>query len=345
MSERIHQFGDLYGDMRRSAPAVPLRRKPSASGGEPRVGVIYNPRSHRNKGQDLAVAGLPNVAVGLPHGREQIGDTLAGFARDGIDYLIINGGDGTVRDVLTAGQAVFGEAWPDIAVLPKGKTNALNVDLGAPSGWSLTDAVAAWGTGKRIERRPIEITSIGNGTGAVRGFIFGAGAFTTAIRAGQDAHRLGAFDSFAVGVTALWGMLQIVFGTDRNRWRRGVAMDITLLPEGEPMPRSAFGEADRRSILLASTLERFPMGVKVFDDLPGELKIVLLDHPRRRIMAILPAILAGYLPDWLGRAGLHRRAAEAFEIELDDQFILDGEAFPPGHYRIGQGAPLTFVVP
>lgn len=345
MSERIHQFGDLHGGVARTAPDAPVRRKRSAPGEPPRVGVIYNPRSHRNKGQDLVAANLPNVTVRLPHGRERIAETLLQFARDGIDYLVINGGDGTVRDVLSAGQTVFGDDWPEIAVLPKGKTNALNVDLGAPAGWSLSEAVDAFATGKRIERRPLEISGLADGSGSVRGFFFGAGAFTIAVKAGQDAHRLGAFDSLAVGVTALWGMLQTFFGSDRNAWRRGVAMDMRLLPDGRPMPRSPFGEPGRRAILLASTLQRLPMGIKLFDGLDGALKIAILDHPRRRIMAVLPAVIAGYLPDWLEKAGLHRCAVEAFEVDLEDQFILDGEAFPPGHYRVGQGAPLTFVVP
>ena len=309
------------------------------------MGVVYNPRSHRNRGQDLVAAGLPNVTVRLPHGRERITETLLEFARDGIDYLIINGGDGTVRDVLTAGQTVFGDDWPDLAVLPKGKTNALNVDLGAPSGWSLSEAVDAYTSGRRITRRPIEISGLADGSGSVRGFFFGAGAFTIAIKAGQDAHRLGAFDSLAVGVTAAWGALQILFGTDRNSWRRGVAMDMQLLPNGDPMPRSAFGEPGRRAILLASTLHRLPMGIRLFDGLEEGLKIAVLDHPRRRIIALLPAIVAGYLPDWMEGAGLHRCAVEGFEIDLQDQFILDGEAFPPGQYRVREALPLTFVVP
>ena len=67
----------------------------------------------------------------------QIAKALEMIARVKPKVLVINGGDGTVRDVLTAGLDVFGEHWPALAVLPKGKTNALNVDLGAPAGWSL----------------------------------------------------------------------------------------------------------------------------------------------------------------------------------------------------------------
>ena len=126
-----------------------------------RIGVIYNPRSHRNKGQDLDCISRPDILVVQPESRALIADALAELAEAGIDYLIINGGDGTVRDVLTFGQKVFGDNWPVMAVLPKGKTNALNVDLGAPDDWSMADAIAAWDKGKRLVRRPVAVTRDG----------------------------------------------------------------------------------------------------------------------------------------------------------------------------------------
>lgn len=347
MSDPIHQFGELYGEAGanpRPAAASRDRVKPG-SGVRPRVGLIYNARSHRNKGQDLDLPADVQVSVGQPRGREQIAEVLADFAAQGIDYLIINGGDGTVRDVLTAGHAIFGDDWPDLAVLPKGKTNALNVDLGAPAGWNVCDAIAAWDSGKRIVRRPLEVAATDGPPAAVRGFIFGAGAFTIGVKAGQDAHKMGAFDSLAVGVTSVWGGLQVIFGTDSNVWRRGVEMAITLQPGDVPMTRSAFGDPARRAIMFASTLERFPMGVQLFGDVEENVKLTVLDHPRRRLMMLLPAILFGYRPKWLAKAGLHQTSAEAIGIDIADQFILDGEAFPAGQYRIGQGAPLQFVVP
>lgn len=345
MTGPVHHFEELYGADLHAAPSNVVRPFPTPAGAPPRVCVVYNPRSHRNKGQDLTVAGLPNVKVGLPHGREQITETLAGFARDGVDYLIINGGDGTVRDVLTCGQAVFGDHWPDLAVLPKGKTNALNVDLGAPRSWTLEQAIEAYASGRRVLRRPLAIKRADGQGPTVRGFIFGAGVFSIAIRVGQGAHRMGAFDSLAVGATAVWGCLQALFGSDDNAWRRGNEMAVTLLPGGTPMPHSRFGHPARRTILLASTLERLPLGIKLFGpDRPG-LKLTALDHPRRRIIALVPAILAGWAPRWLGEGGFHQLDAEAFEIALGDSFILDGEAFPAGAYRVSQGAALSFVVP
>jgi hypothetical protein len=118
--------------------------------------VIYNPRSHRNKGQDLALGDRERVMLATPEKRGQISSVLEDFAKNGIDYLIISGGDGTVRDVLTCGAEVFGDDWPVLAVLPKGKTNALNVDIGAPANWSLAEAIDAFETGSRVTRRPLD---------------------------------------------------------------------------------------------------------------------------------------------------------------------------------------------
>ena len=308
-----------------------------------RVGVIYNPRSHRNKGQDLALGDRHHVMVATPEKREQIVAALEDFASSEIDYLIINGGDGTVRDVLTLGQSVFGDDWPVLAVLPKGKTNALNVDLGAPSGWSLVDAIDAFTDGSRLVRRPLAITKVGEEGMPLLGFIFGGGAFTLGIQAGQDAHQLGFFDSLAVAATGAWGVLQALFGRDSNAWRRGVRMEITLLPEGKPLVRTQYGKPERRSIMLASSLERMPAGIKLFGKEARGIKLSVLDHPRRRILAAVPAILAGWQPRWLAAAGFHQLGTEAFEIDIDGQFILDGEAFPAGHYRVALGPELTFV--
>lgn len=311
----------------------------------PSVGVIYNPRSHRNRGQDLNLGVRANIFVAQPADTASLRDALARFAGRGIDYLVINGGDGTVRDVLTAGLPVFGEAWPDLAVLPKGKTNALNVDLGAPSGWTIGAAISAWPTARRIVRRPLRVEPLDREAPAMLGFIFGAGAYTSGIRAGQDAHRLGAFDSLAVGVTAAWGVLQALLGTDRNAWRRGVEMQIALGPEGQAMPRSAMGDPARRHFVLASTLERFPAGLKPFGDLRAGLKLIVVDHPKRRLLLRMPAALTGHGPAWLEQWGLHRLTADPVDIAVADEIILDGEAFPAGRYRLSSGPELRFLVP
>ena len=348
MNRSIHEFDEMPRrradeDGASSQSGNPGEERPARA----EIGIIYNPRSHRNKGRDLDCADDPNVLVAQPKRREDIAEALARFAGAGVRYLIINGGDGTVRDVLTAAVSVFGEDMPEMAVLPKGKTNALNVDLGAPSDWNVSDAIAAFKNGKRLSRRPLEITLLDGdnaASGPVCGFILGAGAFTLGTQAGQGAHSLGFFNSLAVGATTVWGVLQALFGGNDNPWRRGVDMDFTLYPGALPVAHSGNGEPGKRAIALATTLCRMPLGVKPFGPEHYGLKLAVMDRPRRRLLAALPLVLTGWQSEWLARTGLHQMHGESFEFTIGDQFILDGEAFPAGRYKVAMGHERIFVI-
>lgn len=317
-----------------SGPAVPL------------VGIIRNPRSHRNKTRAPELADCSNILTETPRTRSELRETLTDFARRGIDYLVVDGGDGTVRDVLTCGGDIFGERWPALIVLPKGKTNALTVDLGLPNTWSLTEALVAAQRGNTVERRPLRITQADRAEGCVQGFLLGAGAFTLGTEVGQEAHRRGAFNSFAIGLIIFWGIVQTLFGRAGNPWRACTPMRMRHWPDGAELPFSRHERKDERFIMVATTFERFPLGARPFgrDVRPG-LKLGLIDWPHRWLMALLPAVLAGFYPRFLARKGAHRVEAEAVELELGGAFILDGEAFPAGRYLLQQGPRLSFVVP
>ncbi len=327
---------------------------PAATPKLPLVGVIYNRHSHRNQGLDHDSSDRPNIMVAHPKDPADLDGLLAGFAQRGVELLVINGGDGTVRDVLTSGLPIWGDDWPALAVLPKGKTNALNVDLGAPADWSLADAVAAFERGNRVRRRALKIASAETGAQVAAGkqarptmlgFILGAGAFTTGIRVGQDAHRMGAFNSLAVGATTAWGVVQALFGTDRNRWRSGVGMQLKIGGDGDALEHSGIGDPAKRWFLLSSTLENLPVGMKPFGPYRTGLKLAVMDRPRRRLLAMIPAIVAGKVPQWVMRAGVHFVRTDCYELALEDEFILDGEAFPKGRYTVSNGPELCFVVP
>lgn len=325
-------------------------RRPRAVGQTPCVGVIYNPRSHRNLGADFDCGVRPHIHIAQPSARDQLPEALAEMAARGIDLLVINGGDGTVRDVLTCGQAVFGEDWPALAVLPKGKTNALSVDLGVPDDWTLQDAIEALDHGNRVWRRPVAVTALDvpspKGTiSRAMGFVLGAGAFTKATQAGQSAHKLGAFDSAVVAVTGLWGLVQSLFAGRNNPWRRGAEMRIGLGTSDAPMAHSGHGDPAMRQLLFASTLERLPAGINPFGPLKSGLKLLAIDQISRRTTALIPLAMIGRLKGSLRERGIHQVGVSQFSLDIREPFILDGEAFPPGRYRIEQGPELVFVTP
>ncbi|MFO6446573.1 diacylglycerol/lipid kinase family protein [Erythrobacter sp. NE805] len=350
MPGSIYEFAQIP----RVAPAdarsrAPRGRRPRDTGKPPSIGVIYNPRSHRNLGADFDCGVSPQVYIAQPQARAQLPLALAEMAERGVDLLVINGGDGTVRDVLTCGQAIFGDDWPAIAVLPKGKTNALTVDLGVPDDWTLQAAIEALDHGGRVWRRPLSVAPAGSApgepAGRALGFVLGAGAFTKATQAGQSAHKLGAFNSVVVAVTGIWALLQSLFAGRSNPWRRGARMRIGLGANGVPMAHSGHGDPAMRQLLFASTLERLPAGIKAFGTLKSGLKLVAIDQIPRRTTALIPLALMGRLKGPLRDRGIHQLAATQFSLSIEEPFILDGEAFPAGDYRIEQGPELAFVTP
>lgn len=342
----IHLFDSLPqvdGSQAASAgqPCTPSFRPGT---GDPRIGLIRNRRSHGNERAQAEVNEIPGVIVATPSQRSELPQIMADFASRGVDVVAIDGGDGTVRDVITCGASAFGECWPALIVLPSGKTNALAWDLGIRPGWSLADAMEALRRESFVVRRPIVVAQRDNPSAQVRGFVLGAGAYTQAISLGQDAHDFGAFNAAAVGVTTAWSVLQAMFGRAGNPWRRGTRMRLRDA-DGHEFRHVGTSPADERYMIFASTLERFPAGLQPFRGIDAPMRIAVLDNARRSVLLRLPAIFRGRAGEGTRRMGFQAHGLEAFDFDIDDRFILDGEAFPPGSYSVKLGPRLHFVVP
>ncbi len=346
MHGTIYEFEALPHFRRKGTGAAPLVESYVPQGPTaPLVGIVRNPRSHRNKGRPAELADCPNILTETPKSREALRESLLEFAERGVDYLVIDGGDGTVRDVLTCGAEIFGEAWPALIVLPKGKTNALAVDLGLPNHWSLAEALVAARAGGTVQRRPMRIAPAGQ-EGCALGFFLGAGAFTLGTEIGQEAHRRGAYNSFAVGLIVAWSVIQALLGRAGNPWRAGTRMRFRERATGRELPRTGPGAADERFLVAISTFQKLPLGIRLFGrNPPPGIKLTLVDAPVRWLLMLAPVILLGWLPRFVQRAGMRYATAQALDFELGGAFVLDGEVFPAGHYLLEEGPQLTFVVP
>lgn len=333
----IKTFEELPRPRRRTAD----RAEPddAATRAVPLVGVIRNTRSHRNKGREQGEAPAAEIIVETTQKRRDLTGVLDSFAQKGLDYLAISSGDGTVRDVLTCGAEIFGSDWPPLIVLPRGKTNALATDLGVPAGWRLADALACARAGHFVERRPLVVSNPDDPKARVQGFLLGAGVFHRAISLGQDSHRWGAFNALAVGVTTARALGQGLLAGNANPWRQRSRIRLTDA-DGRPLPGG-----DERYVMIASTLENFALGLKPFGEAREGLKMVALDSAARRSLLTIPAVAMGRRPAAAERRGFHWLESDGFEMEVGEPFILDGEAFPPGRYRISTGPLLCFVAP
>jgi hypothetical protein len=298
-----------------------------------RVGVVRNPKSYRNRRDMPWVTAPDNVLFAKPKTKAALTEALTGFAEAGVDRLVLDGGDGTVRDVLTRLPATFGARIPLLAVTPSGKTNVLAEDLGVAPDWSVEAAV-----GRILDpaapRQVRPCIDVVREDGSLRrGFVFGTGAYVRATRLAQSAHRMGAFGTASVALTLAMSVVQSIAGRDDRGWRAGEVMQLA---------RGGKTEARARFLVIASTLERLPLGLKPFGAKRPGLKSLTIDAPPRLLLAALGPLWRGTEPAWLARAG-YVRGEGNFTVALDGEFVLDGEAYPGGELTVSAGPALEFV--
>jgi hypothetical protein len=75
------------------------------------------------------------------------------------------------------------------------------------------------------------------------------------------------------------------------------------------------------------------------------LRTLLVDAPPRLLMLSVPLLLAGRGRKFLERIGFRRYEEAELTVQLDSDFILDGEAYRGGALRLAAGVPLEFVIP
>lgn len=154
------------------------------------VGLIYNPRSAGNRGRvPIRVPGIPSAS---PETRQELARALADFARREVRVVIVCGGDGTIREVLSAiPSAYLGAPTPGLAIVAAGNTDLIAGEVGAIRRSDDIGLLAARGRegSLRVTRRPVvaverAIDDRGDAR-SIRGLLFGAGIFARATEIGQ----------------------------------------------------------------------------------------------------------------------------------------------------------------
>lgn len=299
-----------------------------------RAGVIWNPKSHRNRGGDPAPP--PGVVVEMaPSDPAQLFEALERIAALGVDLVVVDGGDGTIREVVSHLPEAFGATLPRLAVIPSGKTNALALDVGCPLGTTLEQLLAAADAGRPTKRRAcLEIVRPGSDAPERRGFLFGLGAFVHATELAQAHHGLGILDGAAVATTLVNAAWRTLMGEETDPWRRGEPVRLSLDPD-----------VPYWFLALASTLKRFPLSLKPFGEPRDGLKVLAVEAPPKNLFRAVPAILVGRDPEWLASHGYRRADLDAFDVSLESHFVLDGEVYEGGALTVRQGPEFEFVVP
>jgi hypothetical protein len=316
-----------------------------------RTGLIRNPLSRRNrKAGPRADLADGEIVLAEPDSLDGLVDALAGFARREVGLVIIDGGDGTVREVLTALPAAYGQALPRLAVLSSGTTNLIAADVGAgrsdPGTIQMLAALAARPQASMIQRRSsLQVAWPDGARPPVQGMFMGAAAFARATDISVRLVRQGRIDEGAGVVATLMSALAQTFaGPERERWMKGDPIRVSA--------DGAEGAAGARFVFLASTLDKLVLGLWPFwgaeDGASGRVRYLDVTAPPKRLVAALPSVMRGRPRPWMDAAGYRSGAAQVIELELDAPFVIDGEVFeagPSGRVVISAGPEFEFIVP
>ena len=299
----------------------------------PKIGLISNPRSQRNRrGLDdigTAVAGATDVIHIPTDGLGVLDEVLSEFARQDVRVVLINGGDGTVQSVLTRlFEAPPFERLPYLAVLPRGMANTTAADVGlrGKAATALARLFAASRDGALahhvIERPVLRIESL-QAEAPQRGMMFGAGAIPDAIElCCRQVYARGLKGNVGIGLTLAAVLLGSLMGRRGNGVLRGHDMAVAL--DGGSESRTD------RLLVLATTLHRLILGSKPFWNYDGQpIRYTSIAYPPEQLLRSAPKVLYGWRRQALRSEVYQSQGAGRIAIRLDAPFTVDGETFHP----------------
>lgn len=290
-----------------------------------RLGVVANARSWRNRAEADRATPSADMLHAIPETLDDYPRVLAEFAKAGVDVLAVDGGDGTLRDVLSALPAAYGDRLPMIALMPSGKTNVAALDAGhvGRGAGALARLAGRIASGAPLEthaRRPIMVTTDG---WTRAGFVFGLGAYERATRlVNERVHSKGFAQKLGVALGVV-GSVAAAFGKDRESWRAGVPLSIAV-DGGEPREGASF-------VLLATSLDRLILSLWPFwGEGEGAIRLTEIAAPPKRLARGLAAIGMSRKPSFADEAGYASLRADRVSLTLAQPFIFDGDTFAPG---------------
>lgn len=297
-----------------------------------RVGILNNLRAGRSGATVSRVLGVlrsyPRVAHVETETVAALPEALSDLARQEIDLLVVNGGDGTLQHSLT--EILRGDAFeriPLIAPLRGGRTNMAALDLGArrdPAKGvaALLAAVDAGRIAERFVSRPVLRVNSSNRRETYYGMFFGAGMIHRAVAL---THRL--FPSGrSQGVLGAGVMTGTLVAKAALQPKQGVLRPdkAQILLNGEMVPQGEF------YMVIASTLRRLFLRMNPFWGRgPGAVRFTCVASSSERYALTAPGILAGRAPaSATPERGYTSENVERAELHFDCGFTIDGEIFP-----------------
>lgn len=319
-----------------------------------RIALIHNSRSRRNtRDRDDFIAGARSIFGSLflsPDGRVDLATKVADLAGRNVEVIIINGGDGTVSDVISAILASWPhDRLPALVILPSGNTNLIASDVGCRNRGlpALKALLAREKAGTLLAdiscRRPVVVSWTGTERTPVAGMFCGLAAFTRGIELAHSPAILERYShDTAVLATIVWAIRRFLNRATRQQWLDGTPMTLSVdggAPDHTP-----------RFLFLCTGLHRLSRGVWPFwqghEPRGGLAYLDILGNPPSLARALF-CVLRGRVPKHLRASGAYRSGLAAeIDIETRDRLVMDGEELDTGAtgcIRLSQGPEIVFI--
>jgi len=317
-----------------------------------RIGMLNNPLSGGNRSglykiRKTAKTIRPEILQVEVQTPEDVAAALADFARQEVNIIVVNGGDGTVQATLTAiFHKNFFETMPALAILRSaGTTSMIAGDVGLKgSRISALQGLLNWArtksNGATVLQRSVLRVQLPSEKEPVYGMFFGAaGIYQATHFCLQKIHTRGVRGELAAGV-ALARFLMAVLLKDRKLIS---AVPITTRLNHNPP------EHQKYLLLFITTLQRLFLGLRPYWGAETKpLHFTAIDARPRYLLRSLPSLIKGRQNRCVRPAnGYVSHNVDEVRLIMDSGFNLDGELYAPdsrlGPVRVTHGGVASFL--
>ena len=309
-----------------------------------RIGVINNLRAGKSQDQVSRMLGFlrshPDVLHVETESAGVMPEALSELARQEVDLLVVNGGDGTLQYVLTEmlGSGAFDDRVPLVAPLRAGRTNMSAMDLLADRDplrglEALIECAEDGRIAERVEPRRVLRVSYGYGfqRAAQYGMFFGAGIIKRAIELNHRLFDKGGQRHFVEGVAGATLVTAGLVGRAITGDQSGILTPdkIQILLDGDAVEQSEF------HLVMASTLSRLFARMRPFwGQGPGGVRFTSIAAPCEKIGKAAIGMIRGKPADWVTpEIGYTSRNVDRAELRMNCGFTVDGELWQPDSDR------------
>ena len=316
--------------------------------GTAKAGCLLNPMGGqvRKRAASIrqALHAIPDLMVCEAQDAASFGTAITQLLQADIDLLVIVAGDGTTHAIFGHLFAARAPAdWPLIMIVPGGTTNMTPLDLGMqgkpePIIQRLHQYLRQPTAPHLVQRPVLRIEQ--PGIPAIYGMFFAVGLVARGVKFSRSpVKQIGITGGIFTALIMLRSLFGMLFGHQQSAWS---PVTLTLT--------EANGRTYRGTYLFAlvSALHCLLLNIRPYWGAePEPLHVTLVDQKHKRLWRSLWPLLSGGGHVLREQEGYYSHNTARMTIEMDDEYIVDGELYrsaPQSPITIAATEPVTFLV-